>query len=249
MRLDKFLSDMGCGTRSELKKAIRKGLVKAGGQTVKDPGFQVGEDAVVTLDGVPVRYQSTVYIMMNKPQDVITATADSRDMTVFDLLDPEHYADADENGVIPDAAFRRDIAPVGRLDKDTEGLLLLTNDGELAHRLLSPKKHVDKVYYAILDMPAEENDAEAFAGGIEIRDEDPFTALPAELEITNEPEKVFLTIREGKYHQVKRMFAQRGKTVLFLKRTAFGPLKLDEALEPGQWRLLTENETAALKEI
>ena len=249
MRLDKFLSDMGCGTRSELKKVIRKGLVKVGGQTVKDPGFQVGEDADVVLDGMPVCYQRFVYMMMNKPQDVITSTSDSRDVTVKDLLEMDRYAGTDTEEEAAAAASRRDIAPVGRLDKDTEGLILLTNDGDLSHRLLSPKRHVDKVYYAVLERPADESDAGAFAAGLEITDEDPFTAMPAELKLMEDRKEVFLTIREGKYHQVKRMFAQRGNTVLFLRRVSMGPLELDETLEPGQWRLLTAEETEALREI
>ena len=244
MRLDKFLADMGCGTRSDLKNRIRKGQAAvstpAGLQIIKDPGFQVGEDTEVMLDGKPVRYLAKVYIMLNKPDGVITATEDKREQTVLDMI----------------PAIRKDIFPVGRLDKDTEGLLLLTNDGELAHRLLSPKHHIDKEYYAVLDKPVSEREVRLFADGLDILDEEPFRCLPARLAAVSEGSaddenkaEVLVTIQEGKYHQVKRMFSQVGRQVLYLKRVSMGPLKLDEKLSPGQWRYLTDKEVEELKGI
>lgn len=238
MRLDKFLADMGCGTRSEIKQAVCKGRVTVGGQTARDPAMAVDDSAEVTFDGLPVRYQSHVYIMMNKPDGVVSATEDPRDPTVIDLL-KETAEDT----------LRRDLFPAGRLDKDTEGLVLLTNDGELAHRLLSPKRHVDKIYYAVLDRPADEKVAGLFESGIEITDSEPFRALPAKLELLPGGREVLVTIREGKYHQVKRMFAQTGITVTYLKRLSMGPLQLDADLASGAWRMLTEEEIAALKSI
>ena len=242
MRLDKYLADMGCGTRSELKQAIRSGRVTVGGKTAKDPGLQVTGDAEVTMDGTPVRYQSMVYIMMHKPDGVVSATEDPREETVLDLLDSGGQ-DGDA------AAMRRGLFPAGRLDKDTEGLILITNDGELAHRLLSPKRHVDKVYYAVLDKPADAETVRRFREGMEITDAEPFHAQPAGLELLAGGKEALVTIREGRYHQVKRMFAQVGITVEYLKRLSMGPLQLDEQLAPGQWRLLTDEEIRALKSL
>ena len=267
MRLDKYLSDMGRGTRSELKTAIRKGRVTVDGEVTRDPGAKVTEASLVTFDGEAVAYRSLVYIMLNKPAGVISATEDSRERTVLDLIEES----ANEAGLRSggDLALRKGLSPVGRLDRDTEGLLLITNDGALAHRLLSPKKHVDKVYYAELDRPVGEREVSLFAEGVEIRDDEPFTALPAELKILpagegadgdtitadgspdNERAKVpgtrvHVVIREGKYHQVKRMFAAVGRKVLYLKRISMGPLVLDETLETGQWRLLTDEEIKRL---
>ncbi|MDO4621604.1 MAG: pseudouridine synthase [Eubacteriales bacterium] len=231
MRLDKYLADMGVGKRSELKKWIRSGKVRVGETMIKDPGFAVQEESEVFLNGEQIRYRQYVYYLLNKPSGVISATEDPRQSTVLDLL-PEQR--------------RKDLFPVGRLDKDTEGLLLITNDGVLAHQLLSPKRHVDKVYFARLDKPAEEKDIRAFADGIELDD---FTALPAELSIPDpeKPEETLVTIREGKFHQIKRMFLAQGKEVVYLKRLSMGTLQLDEKLEPGEYRELTDEELCGLK--
>ncbi len=231
MRLDKYLADMGRGTRSELKKAIRKGRVRVDGTIVTDPGYAVETSSSVSFDGEPVVYQETVWLMLNKPAGVITAANDSSQKTVMDL-------------VVTD---RKDLFPVGRLDRDTEGLLLLTNDGDLAHRLLSPRRHVDKVYHAVLDGPVTDKEAQLFLEGLRIEDDDPFTALPADLEILSNGMEALVTLREGKYHQVKRMFAAVGRKVLKLKRLSMGPLKLDPELKSGEWRPLTGAEIDALK--
>ena len=232
MRLDKYLADMDRGTRSELKRIIRKGRVQVNGTVVKDPGFALDETtADVLLDGEPVVYQKNAYILMNKPAGVVSATKDPQETTVLDLLGE---------------TVRRDLFPVGRLDKDTEGLLLLTNDGALAHRLLSPKKHVDKVYFAKLDGPLSEDAVRLIEEGIEIRDEEPFRALPAKISLSEDRTEARLTIREGKFHQVKRMFAAAGRKVLYLKRLSMGPLSLDAELHPGEWRYLTGEEKEML---
>lgn len=232
MRLDKFLADMGAGRRSELKKDIRKGCVRVDGETVKDPGFSVTETSDVCYRGRTVRYEKFSYYMLNKPAGVISATSDRSQKTVLDLLDH---------------AGRKDIFPVGRLDKDTEGLLLLTNDGELAHRLLSPKHHVDKVYYARIAGQVSEEDVRRFSEGIRL--EEDFVTLPARLVILSAgPEsEVEVTIHEGKFHQIKRMFHAVGKEVIYLKRLSMGSLKLDDALAPGEYRRLTETEISRLQ--
>lgn len=255
MRLDKFLSEMGAGTRRELKQIIRKGGVTVDGQVMKDPGMAVTEKSVVTFMGEPVSYSEFEYYMMNKPYGVITATEDPRQKTVMDLMEGRR---------------RKDLFPVGRLDKDTVGLLLITNDGVLNHELLSPAKHVDKTYFVKLDGTVDENDVRAFEKGVRIDDE--FKALPAVLHIlnvrkkateedisdyerSNAPEsdlshgisEVTVTIREGKYHQVKKMFHAVGKEVIYLKRISMGPLQLDESLAEGEYRKLTAEEVALLK--
>ena len=233
MRIDKFLSDMGAGTRTEIKKAIKAGRVLAAGVPVKDPGMHV-EGGEVLYCGKTYRYEPFVYYMLNKPAGVVTATEDKRQKTVLDLIDEPK---------------RKDIFPVGRLDKDTEGLLLITNDGDLAHNLLSPKKHADKVYFVRVSGVVTGEDVSAFAAGLYV--DETLTALPAELVIlkTDENENTCeceITIREGKFHQVKRMFAAVGKEVLYLKRLRMGPLALDPGLPVGSWRRLTEAEVAAL---
>ena len=187
------------------------------------------QTAVILLDGEPLGYEKFTYVMLHKPAGVLTATEDRRQETVLDLLPPE--------------LRRRALSPVGRLDKDTEGLLLLTNDGQLAHRLLSPKSHVDKVYYARVDGALEPGDIAAFAAGMTLGDG--LECLPAGLEILS-PTEALVTLREGKFHQVKRMLAARGKPVLYLKRLSMGRLRLDPALAPGAWRMLTEEERSAL---
>ena len=229
MRLDKYLADMGAGTRSELKKAVRAGRVTVNGEKAKDPAAQVAPQDEVCLDGKRIAYEQYVYYMLHKPAGVISATRDPRERTVLDLID--------EGG-------RKDLFPVGRLDRDTEGLLLITNDGGLAHRLLSPKKHVDKVYFARLDKPVGEEEKRLFAQGLKV-DED-FTAMPADLEILEPANEVKITIREGKFHQVKRMFEAVGREVLYLKRLSMGPLCLDESLHAGEYRRLTVEEESAI---
>ena len=231
MRLDKYLADMGVDKRSELKKGIRGGRAAVDGRVIRDPGYAVPEKAAVTYDGHPVLYEKNVYYMLNKPAGVISASEDPRQKTVIDLIDGQH---------------RQDLYPVGRLDKDTEGLLLITNDGDLTHRLLSPKKHVDKVYYARIKGRVTEEDVTAFRQGLQVDAE--LKALPAELKIlsSGEDSEVEVTIREGKFHQIKRMFQAVGKEVTYLKRLSMGSLRLDPELGLGQSRMLTDEELAGL---
>lgn len=235
MRLDKCLGEMGCGTRSELKKKISKGLVMIDGIVVKKPETKVDpEKQEILFEGRKINFAAFEYYMLYKPDGVVSATEDSRDKTVIDLIIDKR---------------RNDLFPVGRLDKDTVGLLLITNDGALSHRLLSPAHHVDKVYEARVQGIVDEDDVNAFAEGIDIGDEKP--CLPANLHIldvnlqTGES-YIELTIQEGRFHQVKRMFQARGKEVTFLKRTQMGSLRLDENLQPGEYRCLTDEE---LKEL
>lgn len=228
LRLDKYLADMGLGTRSEVKKAITKGLVQVNGAVVKKPECKVDTEADEILhQGEPVGYTEYEYYMLNKPAGVISATEDRKERTVIDLIDSRR---------------RGDLFPVGRLDKDTEGLLLITNDGALAHRLLSPKKHVDKVYYARIQGRVTDADADAFARGLDIGDEK--RTLPAGLNILDSGEisEIRVTIQEGRFHQVKRMFQAVGKEVIYLKRLQMGGLKLDENLCTGAYRELTKEE-------
>ncbi|MDO4619442.1 MAG: pseudouridine synthase [Lachnospiraceae bacterium] len=239
MRLDKYLADMGVATRSELKKAIRKGAAEVNGAVAKDPGMQVSEADEVTWFGKKVGYASVVYYMLNKPAGVISATEDRHHRTVLDLV----FEYEKSCGSIS-SLKRKDLFPVGRLDIDTEGLLLITNDGALAHQLLSPKHHVDKTYFVRLDKAATEEDVQLFAKGFRVDDE--LTAMPAKLELLPDQE-ARITIHEGKFHQIKRMFHAVGKEVLYLKRLSMGPLVLDEALDLGKCRPLTEAEVAALK--
>lgn len=243
MRLDRYLSENGCGTRSEIKKELKKGAAAVNGSVVRDGSAQVPEGARVTWHGEGIAGDALVYYMLHKPAGVITATRDPKQRTVMDLL-PERR--------------RKDLYPVGRLDRDTEGLLLITNDGPLGHRLLAPGKHVDKTYEALVRGTVTDREVARFREGIDIDDADgAFTALPAELEILGtEPgggedgalTRVRVTIREGKYHQVKRMFAAAGAEVVYLKRLSMGPLQLDPALAPGECRRLTEEEATALTE-
>ena len=231
IRLDKFLADMGRGTRSQIREMAKKGRISINGQPVKKTDLKVDpERDAVAVDGQPVAYVTHEYYMLHKPAGVVTATEDNLHRTVMDLL----------------KTARKDLFPVGRLDIDTEGLLLITNDGELAHQLLSPKKHVDKTYYARVAGRITEEHKKIFAAGVDIGDEKP--ALPAELRILSSEEisEVELTIHEGRFHQVKRMFHAVGGEVLYLKRTSMGSLRLDECLEPGQYRRLTEDEIRAL---
>ena len=232
IRLDKFLADMGNGTRSEVKKIIRQGKVLVDGKMEKNPDAKIDENKQeVICNGELVTYTTFVYYMLNKPAGVVSATTDAKDKTVVDLI-------ADKQ--------RKDLFPVGRLDKDTEGLLLITNDGELAHNLLSPKKNVDKVYYARVEGKVTKEDEEAFFKGVSIGEEE--ITKPAVLEIlkSDDISEIKLTIQEGKFHQVKRMFEAVGKKVIYLKRLSMGPLKLDEKLALGEYRLLTKEEIEQL---
>ena len=231
-RLDKLLSSTGRWSRREAKELLRLGRVTVEGRAVLRGEEKVPEGAAVLVDGAPLTLERMVYLMLHKPAGVLSATEDRRQKTVLDLL--------------PDHLKRVGLFPVGRLDKDTEGLLLLTNDGPLAHRLLSPRWHVDKTYFVRVDGRLEKADTEAFRRGLTLADG--LECLPAGLEILEEPDTAIVTLREGKYHQIKRMLASRGKPVLYLKRLTMGPLTLDPALAPGQWRPLTEEELAALRE-
>lgn len=231
MRLDKFLSACGCGTRKEVKGLVKSGVVAVDGIPEKDPGKSVDASSAVTVNGKKLIYREFVYLMMNKPQGYISATEDRQYPVVTELLD-EEYA-------------RFEPAPAGRLDLDTEGLLILTNDGSFNHELTSPKKNVYKKYFAILDKPADEQDIEAFRAGMAFKD---FTAKSALLKLCPEQNYVYISIAEGKFHQVKRMCERVGKQVLFLKRVAIGALRLDESLAPGEYRELTEEELALLRQ-
>ena len=232
MRLDKYLADMGLGTRSEIKKAVRSGRVSVDGRTVTDPGTKVGPEDAVLFDGTAVTYEPYVYYMLHKPAGVISASEDRRERTCVDLIDETR---------------RRDLFPVGRLDRDTEGLLLITNDGDLCHRLLTPSRHVDKVYYARISGKVTGEDVRGFASGLQV-DAD-FRAMPAQLRIlrSDSVSEVEIVIREGKFQQIKRMFRAVGKEVLYLKRLSMGSLTLDPALQPGTWRRLTAEELAELR--
>lgn len=231
IRLDKYLADMGIGTRQEVKKYIRQGRVSVNGKTVKSPDIKIlEEEDKVCFDAKEVAYASYEYYMLNKPSGVVSATEDPTEATVIDLIKDKK---------------RKDLFPVGRLDKDTEGLLLITNDGQLAHRLLSPKKHVDKTYYARIRGIVTEEDVEAFKSGVNIgTDEKEEWTRPGLLKIlrSEAESEILLTIQEGKYHQVKRMFQAVGKEVVYLRRESMGSLKLDQKLKPGEYRLLTKEE-------
>ena len=232
IRLDKYLADMGAGTRSEVKKAIRTGLVTVDDVTVKKPEQKI--DTIhqqVRYNGRIVCYQEKAYYMLHKPAGVVSATCDEKEITVLDLITGQK---------------RKDLFPVGRLDKDTEGLLLITNDGDLAHRLLSPAKHIDKVYFARIAGEVNEEDVDAFKEGLDIGDDT--LTKPAVLEILSSgiESEIRLTIQEGRFHQVKRMFEVVGKKVVYLKRLSMGSLVLDETLEKGKFRPLTKEELAQL---
>ncbi len=248
IRLDKYLADMGCGTRQEVKKLIRQGRVAVDGEITKKPdvkidvgepetrpsvqsdGWEPMQRQTVCVDGKEVGYESYEYYMLYKPGGVISATEDKHAETVVDLIKDKK---------------RKDLFPVGRLDKDTEGLLLITNDGALAHRLLSPKKHVDKCYYAKVSGKVTVEDMRAFLQGVNIgSEENPEVTMSAALEIikSGNISEIRLTIQEGKFHQVKRMFHAVGKEVLYLKRERMGTLVLDETLKPGEYRCLTDEE-------
>lgn len=235
-RLDKVLSASGYGTRKEVKKIVKQGLVTVNGKMVKDNSTKIDPfiDDIQVM-GQKVVYKENIYVMINKPQGIISSTHDDYNITVIDLLEG-HFS-------------HRDLFPVGRLDKDTEGLMLLTDDGKLAHRLLSPKNQVPKIYYMEVDGILTENDIKSFAKGIELED---FTTLPADLkilEVKDNTSYATVEISEGKFHQVKRMVKSVGKEVCYLKRISMGPLTLDENLEPGMWRELSDEEITLLKDV
>ncbi|HEY8891604.1 MAG TPA: pseudouridine synthase [Clostridium sp.] len=236
-RIDKILSNLGHGTRKEVKTLLKKGLVEVDGIKISDSATKVDPDnTVIKVSGEEINYRKFIYIIMNKPSGVVSATIDKYDETVIDLLDQEYHA------------FKP--FPIGRLDKDTVGLLLITNDGELNHKLIAPKNHVDKVYYAEINKFVDEVDIKAFKKGVVL--DDGYKCMPAILEILNANEngsEVKITIQEGKFHQVKRMFESVDKKVVFLRRISFGPLKLNEDLSEGQYRELSEDEINLLKQI
>ena len=238
MRLDKLLSSLGEGTRAQARDMIRAGRVTVDGRAQADPSAQVDAFAQrVCVDGRPLEYKRVRHVMLHKPAGVLTAARDPKQPTVMDLLPPLYAA--------------MGCMPAGRLDKDTEGLLVLTSDGQLAHRLISPRHDVGKVYFARVDGPLGEGDVRAFESGLHIEDADgTFDARPARLEILvsgEDASEARVRVTEGKYHQVKRMFAARGARVTYLKRLAIGALSLDESLAPGQWREMTQEEVALLE--
>lgn len=229
-RLDKRMAAAGEWSRKEARALIRAGRVTVDGRICAGPEEKVAEAAAVAVDGKELPPAGPVYIMLHKPAGVVSATEDVREKTVLSLL-PERYQ-------------RLKLFPAGRLDKDTEGLLLLTNDGPLAHRLLAPKSHVDKVYYVEVDGTLDGDDRTAVEQGITLADG--YTCLPGKLQALSDGRSAYITLREGKYHQIKRMMAARGKPVTYLKRISFGPLKLDETLPKGGWRALTAEEIQTL---
>ncbi len=234
IRLDKFLTDMGCGTRSVIKNLVHKGKVSVNGEVIKKPEIKINEDEdVVLLDGEEIKYNRYEYFMLNKPDGYVSATTDRNEKTVLDLLKAEDR--------------RKDLFPVGRLDKDTEGLLVISNDGEMAHKILSPKNHIAKTYYVKVNGRIENEHIEIFEKGIDIGEKN--ITKPGILKIikSSDISEAELTIYEGKFHQVKRMFEAVGMKVVYLKRIKMGTLGLDETLKPGEYRRLTLEETEQLK--
>ncbi len=228
IRLDKYLADMNIGTRSEVKTYIRKGLITVNKTIIRDSSTKIAiNEDIVSYNQIPVHYTAFDYFMLNKPAGVLSATTDQRQMTVLDLIDESHV---------------KGLFPVGRLDKDTEGLLLITNDGELAHRLLSPTKHVGKKYFARIDGYVTEEDVKNFSKGLYL--DKTFTTLPSVLTILHADSisEIEIIIYEGKFHQIKRMFEAVDKKVLYLKRLSMGSLQLDKELDPGKYRRLSEEE-------
>lgn len=237
LRLDKYLADMGTGTRSEIKAWIRKGRVMVNGECCNKPETKIilNKD-IVLLDNNKIEFIENIYYMMNKPAGVVSATVDNLNDTVLNLIKEQ-----DRKG--------RKLFPVGRLDKDTEGLLIITNDGELTHKLLSPRKHVDKTYFALVKGRVTDDDTKVFLEGVDIGDDR--ITLPARLNILSSDDisEIELTIVEGRFHQVKRMFSSVGKEVIYLKRISMGNLRLDNMLLPGEYRMLSDNEINNLKNI
>ena len=235
MRVDKLLSNVGVASRAELKKYCKQGLISVNGKVINNPGVQVdSESDDIRFNGEKIVYREFVYIMLNKPDGYISATFDKYDPIVLDLIDQSYLV--------------FEPFPVGRLDKDTEGLLVLTNDGQLAHRVLSPKKHVPKTYYAKIQGKVTEEDILAFEKGVIL--DDGYETMPSQFKIlkSDDMSEIELTIHEGKFHQVKRMFESVGKKVVYLKRLSMGKLKLDESLGLGEYRELTEEEVKLIEE-
>ena len=235
MRVDKLLSNVGVASRAELKKYCKQGLISVNGKVINNPGIQVdSEKDEVMSNGEKIVYREFIYIMLNKPDGYISATFDKHDPIVLDLIDSSYLV--------------FEPFPVGRLDKDTEGLLVLTNDGQLSHRVLSPKKHVPKTYYAKIQGKVTEEDILAFEKGVIL--DDGYETMPSQLKIlkSDDISEIELTIHEGKFHQVKRMFESVDKKVVYLKRISMGKLKLDESLELGEYRELTEEEVKLIEE-
>lgn len=236
IRLDKFLSEMSGWTRSEVKKIVRTGSVTVDGNEVKKPETKIDEKlSIVSVDGRQIKYNKYEYYMLNKPKGFVSATTDREYKTVVDIIS---------------SSEKKDLFPVGRLDIDTEGLLLITNDGELAHRLLAPKNHVEKTYYVEVSGILDDVDVDAVEKGLDIGEEK--NTIPAKMEILktdiqNNISSCYLTIHEGKFHQVKRMMKKLGKTVTYLKRVSMGSLILDRKLKKGNYRKLTEQEIIELK--
>ena len=226
MRLDKYLSDMNVGTRSSVKELIKKGHIKVNGIVIKKSDYKVNLNDEITVNDKVINYIEYEYIILNKPAGYLSATEDKKQETIMDIIKSK----------------RKDLVPVGRLDKDTEGLILITNDGKLNHDLLSPENHVDKKYYVEVDNKIRDDAQEVFSNPIDLGD---FVTKPSKLEILGDT-KAYLTISEGKFHQVKRMFQAVGKEVVYLKRLQMGTLILDESLKPGEYRELTEQEIADL---
>ena len=228
IRLDKFLSDLGIGTRKEVKTYIRNGLVKINNIVVKNSDFKLNEESdTVYFNNEKLNYEKFVYLMLNKPAGVISATFDNKDKTVIDLIDEYKHLN---------------LFPFGRLDKDSEGLLIISNDGQLAHNLLSPKKHVYKKYYVDVEGIVTEEDIKLFKEGIILENNEKCKSASLEIIESNSISKCYVTICEGKFHQVKRMFESINKKVIYLKRITFGNLSLDPNLRLGEYRKLTEKE-------
>ena len=232
MRLDKFLCEMGIGTRSEVKNYLKKGMVTVNGDVVKKPETKIDENKdIICYQGKTLTYEAIQYFLLNKPAGCVTATRDNLSDTVMSFL-PENRRD--------------DLFPVGRLDKDTEGLLLITNDGELGHYLLSPRHHIPKKYYVTLKHPVSDDEVRLLETGVDIGEKK--ITLPAKIESIDDV-SLYITITEGKFHQIKRMFEAVNNKVIYLKRISMGPLTLDQTLLPGSYRRLTDEEITSLKNL
>ena len=235
LRIDKVLSNLGYGSRSDLKKYCKQGFVKINGKIISNPGTQVDTaNDKIEFDNKEIKYREFIYLMMNKPDGYLSATFDKRDPIVLDLIDSSYLT--------------FEPFPVGRLDKDTEGLLVLTNDGQLAHRVLSPKKHVPKTYYAKIDGLVTNDDIKVFEEGVIL--DDGYKTMSSQLKIlkSDDISEIELTIHEGKFHQVKRMFESVGKKVVYLKRLSMGNLILDKNLKLGEYRELTDEEVKLIEQ-
>lgn len=233
MRLDKFLTELGIGTRKEVKEIVKKGHIKVNENIAKNSDIKIDENNdKIYLDNELLVYEKFVYLMLNKPAGVVSATFDNRDKTVIDLIDEYKHLN---------------LFPFGRLDKDSEGLLIISNDGQLAHNLLSPKKHVDKTYYVDVEGWVTEDDIQKFKEGITLDDGKLCKSAKLEIIVSDEISKCYVTISEGVFHQVKRMFESVNKKVIYLKRITFGNISLDNTLKLGEYRKLTEEEIERLK--